>query len=796
MDESSPSDAPLREAAVREAALGEALRLSEERADLALDAAGAGVFDCDFETGLLYGSPRFRAMFGLPDGPIDVHATIALMHPDDREGAFRPWSLPEVNGRIAWNARARPVGSTEWRSIETRARLLRDAHGRALRMIGIAQDVTDAVGQLDALRESEWRLAQAQRIASIGSWSWDVATKRIIWTDELFRIFDVERRGRAGPTLEEYNERLHPDDRPTLRALVDRAFADGSVFYLEHSIILRDGSLRRVRSHGGAFRDERGVIVQLVGTSQDMTEPWTLAERVRRSEARYALAVQGTSDGVWQFDMRSRVTEVSPRLLELLGRPHDAPWVSSDWVAHVVPENDLSLLKDAVTRHLQQDAPLDLELQLRTESRGVRWFRIRGGAVRDSDGQPILLAGSMSDVTEHRALQTRIQHDSRMNALGTLAGGIAHDFNNLLAAILGYAQLASDEVPASSAAASHLQQVTDAALRARTIVREILAFSRPDEPRRSAVDVAQLAEETIRLLHPTLPSGVRLRVADAATPRIVFGDAVQLQRVLLNLCANSVHAVRGRDGEIVLHIATESLDEHTAPAHGLVPGSYVRVQVTDNGVGIASDVLPRVFEPFFTTKPVDEGTGLGLSVVHGIVVAAGGSVAVESVQHVGTTVIVRFPQLDVRAARSAGAAGSASDAHVAGSVLAAGASGRRVLVVDDDVAVGRLLQMALQRADYDVTLFSAPGEALEALASRALQCDCIVTDFAMPEMNGIEMLVRARAAGVAVPAIMVTGYADGVSLEMRDRAQVNTMVEKPIELRALVELVHAALATG
>ena len=766
-----------------ELALREALRLSDERAELALDAADAGVFDCDLVVGTVYGSARYRAILGIGDGPIDGQLTAALIHPDDQRFALTPWELPEVNGRLVWNARVKPLGSSEWRLIETSARVLRDASGRPVRLIGVMRDVTVVSSQLDALRESERRLAEAQRVAGIGSWSWDPATGEIIWTDELFRIFDMERGERRGPTFEEYLERLQHEEKQTLLGMIQGALDNGTTYYFEHSVILRDGSLRRVRSHGGVLRNEQGAVVRLVGTAQDMTEQWALLQRVQRSEARYAAALQGTSDGIWQFDMRTRVTEVSPRLLELLGRPHDDQWVSTDWVSAVVPEADLGLLREAVRRHLEEDAPLDIELQLRAESRGMRWFRLRGRAVRDTDGQPILLAGALSDVTEQRALQARLQHDSKMNALGTLAGGIAHDFNNLVAAMLGYAQLASDEVPTNSTAASHLGQVIDAARRAREIVREILAFSRPDEPRRSAVDLSQLVDETVRLLRPTLPSGVRMTVAGASMPRLVLGDAVQLQRVLINLCSNSLDAVRGREGEVVLQMTSETFDELTAPAHGIVPGHYVRLKVMDTGVGIPPDLLARVFDPFFTTKPVGEGTGLGLSVVHGIVVAAGGTITVESVEQLGTTVNVWLPQIDARPA-------------ITPEQPAATAGTRRVVVVDDDPAVGRLLQMALQRAHYDAHLFTSSRDALEALTSRALECDCIVTDFAMPELNGIDLLVRARGAGIVAPAIMVTGFADGASQEMRARAQVHTMMEKPIELRAFVEMVGVVLAGG
>lgn len=765
-----------------ERALREALRVSDERAALALDAADAGVFDCDLLTGEVYGSARYRSMLGLGDGPIDAQATIDLIHPDDHVRVKTPWEMPEVAGRLVWTARVRGVNSTEYRLIETRAKVLRDDNGRPVRLIGVMQDVTEAAARVDALRESERRLAEAQRVAGIGSWSWDPQSNEITWTDELFRLYELPRAGRAGPSFDEYVNRLSPDVRDRLLASIELALRDGTPYDFEHDVVRLDGTQLRVRSYGGPIFGEDGRVARLVGTAQDMTVQWSLSERVRQNEERYALALEGTSDGIWHYDFLTRQTEVSPRLLAMLGYPHQDSWVSSDWILEVLPESDLSLLRDAVRRHLNEDAPLDMELRFRTPTRELRWYRLRGRALRDENGTPLRLAGALSDVTEQRALQARLHQDSKMNALGTLAGGIAHDFNNLVAAMLGYAQLAADEVPASSPVAGHLQQVMTAARRAREIVREMLAFSRADEPRRSAVDLLQLAQETEQLLRPTLPDHVDFAVAGLPGSLMVLADGVQLQRVLMNLCSNAVDAVRASGGQVVLRVSRVFVDEPTGATIGVVPGGYVRLQVIDNGVGIPPDVLGRVFDPFFTTKAVGEGTGLGLSVVHGIVVAAGGTVQMESIEGAGTTVSVWLPQL---APRTAGAE------PIVGGV----AGGRRILVIDDDPAVGRLLQVALQRAHHEVQLFTSSRAAMEALTSRAVECDCIVTDFAMPEITGIELLLRIREAGVNTPAIMVTGFADGAPQEARERAQVLAMMEKPVELRAFIETVGLALAS-
>ncbi|MCC6245158.1 MAG: PAS domain-containing protein, partial [Gemmatimonadaceae bacterium] len=180
--------------------LQDALRLSEERTELALDAANAGVFDADITKGVVYGSARYRELLGVPDGPIDARTTVDIAHPDDRALALAPWRAGEVNGRVCYLIRAKPPGASDWRTFETRARLFRDDAGRVIRIIGVSYDVTDSVARLQAVRASEQRLSAAQAIAGIGTWSYEIPTGEIIWTPELFRMYDIEERGRTGPT--------------------------------------------------------------------------------------------------------------------------------------------------------------------------------------------------------------------------------------------------------------------------------------------------------------------------------------------------------------------------------------------------------------------------------------------------------------------------------------------------------------------------------------------------------------------------------------------------------------------
>lgn len=377
---------------------------------------------------------------------------------------------------------------------------------------------------------------------------------------------------------------------------------------------------------------------------------------------------------------------------------------------------------------------------------------------------------------EHRSATAR-----RLEAVGTLAGGIAHDFNNVIGAVLGHARIARHQVGHDSPAHDTLHRIETSGLRARALVQQILAFSRGEPEARAQIDLRPLVEETVGLLRATLPTRIRLSTQVGAHPVVVTADPGQIQQVVMNLCTNAWQAIDDPAGGVVdvgLGVSTAAEREAIfGSAQGA--GAQAHVWVKDSGKGIPPEVLERMFEPFFTTKPKGVGTGLGLSVVHRIVSAHGGTVLARSSAGGGTTFHVFLPLSDAQAQTPE----PDDDAPLDG-------DGLRVLCVDDDEVILAMLDGVLSAQHFDVVVARSPEEALACLQAPGPRLDAVVTDHDMPTGSGIDLALRVRELAPALPVVLMSGFiSDDIEAEAR-RAGVVALVPKE---RAYAELGAAIL---
>jgi len=389
-----------------------------------------------------------------------------------------------------------------------------------------------------------------------------------------------------------------------------------------------------------------------------------------------------------------------------------------------------------------------------------------------------------------RELGARLQQAQKLEAIGTMAGGIAHDFNNILAAILGNLSLAQGEVAAGQAPLGSLEQIRRAALRARELVQRIRIFSRRDAPAHARLALLPVVEEVLALVRVTLPASVTLKTELAAPPGPVWGDATQLHQVLMNLCTNALQALQGQPGTVSVGLETVELgagDASHRPA-GLAAGPHARLWVSDTGRGIDAAHLERIFEPYFTTKGGGGGTGLGLSVVHGIVNAHHGGIVVQSVPGQGSTFSVYLPLLDAAADEP----GPAIDAGAAPAPVSG--TGQHVLYLDDDDVMCAMVERLLARAGYRVSCHVDADAALAALHADPQAYDLVLTDFNMPGLSGLD--VSRSIAGIRpdLPVIMISGYvADELPMDAR-RVGVREVVGKQNVLEDLLPAIGRALA--
>jgi CheY-like chemotaxis protein/two-component sensor histidine kinase len=363
-----------------------------------------------------------------------------------------------------------------------------------------------------------------------------------------------------------------------------------------------------------------------------------------------------------------------------------------------------------------------------------------------------------------------------MEAIGTLAGGIAHDFNNILGAILGYGELAQEQAAHDSASRRYLDNVMHAAGRAKVLVDRILGFSRSGLGERAQVHVQSVIEESLELIAASLPANIRLEKKLDAGDAALIGDSTQLHQVAMNLCTNAIHAME-RGGTLTVLLERTRLIEGRSLSRGaLSPGYYARLVIKDTGAGIPPAVLDRIFDPFFTTKGVGEGTGLGLSLVHGIVTDLGGGIDVKTAAGSGTSFEIWLPITAEAGKPAVEAARELPRGH-----------GETVMIVDDEPMLVALAEEMLAELGYEPVGFSSSNTALQAFRAEPLRFDLVLTDEAMPDLAGTELATEIRRVRPDVPIILMSGHG---GLRLADRAAgigVNEVLHKPLQRSDLAD---------
>ncbi|MDI4632089.1 response regulator [Pelomonas sp. V22] len=384
-----------------------------------------------------------------------------------------------------------------------------------------------------------------------------------------------------------------------------------------------------------------------------------------------------------------------------------------------------------------------------------------------------------------RQLEQQLREAQKMEAIGTLAGGIAHDFNNILAAILGNVGMARQDVPVDHGARSFLDEINKAALRARSLVQQILAFSRRQPHQMLVQPLRPIVEESLSLLRATLPARVALDLDLSEEALSLETDATQLQQVLMNLCTNGWHALSGSTGRLSVGYGRLRLDHPADPRLTRLPsGDYVHLWVGDNGVGMSEELQARVFEPFFTTKPVGQGTGLGLAVVHGIVTAHRGAITVDSKLGAGTTFHLYLPLAD--------AVATGQD-PLSPQSLQDGQGQGHVLYLDDDEVMLLMVERLLKRCGYEVSCYQQASEALAALAEPGCDVRLFITDFNMPDMSGLEVAKAAAELRPGLPLIITSGYINDELLAGAEALGACAVLQKQNTLDELPGLVRRCL---
>jgi signal transduction histidine kinase len=382
----------------------------------------------------------------------------------------------------------------------------------------------------------------------------------------------------------------------------------------------------------------------------------------------------------------------------------------------------------------------------------------------------------------NKNLEERLLQAQKMEAIGTLAGGIAHDFNNILSAIFGYAELALIRAPKESQQYVHLQGVIQASHRAKELVKQILTFSRQHEHEKKPVQITPIVKESLKFLRVSLPANIQIREHIKDGAGIIMADPTEIHRVLMNLCTNAFHAMSAKGGILDVEICSIEVNEDFAAQNpDLSAGNYLRLTVSDTGCGMKSDVLARIFDPYFSTKAKEHGTGLGLSVVHGIVKSHGGAITVYSEPDRGTTFRIYFPAVEAEI----GVRSHPDDSVPTG--------GERILFVDDEKAITNVSSQILKRLGYKVEARTNSVEALELFRSRPDLFDLVITDLTMPNMTGDELARELTLIRPDIPIILCSGFSTGI-IEKNSRPKtIRAVLMKPLVLHQMAKVIREVL---
>ena len=387
---------------------------------------------------------------------------------------------------------------------------------------------------------------------------------------------------------------------------------------------------------------------------------------------------------------------------------------------------------------------------------------------------------------EQRAqMESRLRQAQKMEAIGTLAGGIAHDFNNVLAAIIGYSELVREDIDPGSLARANMDEGMQAAYRARGLVQQILAFSRPVKAGGEVVPLGAILAESLQMLSATLPPAITLEQYLTDADDRVCGDPVQMHQIAMNLCTNAIQAMGRGPGRLkVTCVAVELQEAFVKCRPGVEPGPYVRLTVSDTGAGMEPLVLERIFEPFFTTKAVGQGTGLGLAMVHGQVTALGGAIFVESSPGRGSTFSVYLPRV-----REAPEPAAGRDRPV----VLHGGGGEHILLVDDERSIIQMASQMLERQGYRVTAACDGFQALELLREGGERFDLVITDQVMPRLSGVDLARCLKESFSPIPVILCTGCGEQALEAAAFQAGIRVCLTKPVDSGVLAEAIRRVL---
>ncbi len=572
-----------------------------------------------------------------------------------------------------------------------------------------------------------------------------------------------------------FQDITHPDDKDiglrVMKNMIERKTDRGG---FEKRYIQKNGSTIHTLVSTTLLRNDTDEPLYFFTQIQNITERKNAENTIRENEEKYKVLFKASSDALLLIDVETlSIIDANEKTISLYGYDYDTLLTLKAQDLSAEPEKTKTVI------HKNQDTTIPKRLHRKKDG---TIFPVEITANYFILNKRKINISAIRDTSELKKIEMRLNQAQKMEAIGTLAGGIAHDFNNILTAIIGFAELTALDLQKDARADDDIQEIIKAGMRAKALVKQILAFARQSDEMRRPIQVDTILAEVLRLIRSTIPSTIEIKSSLNSRARIM-GSTSQLHQIFMNLFTNAAHAMDDTGGRLSVALADKTIveDKEIAPG-GLLAGDYIEIRISDTGPGITPDTMDLIFEPYFTTKLLGEGTGLGLSVVHGIVESYGGKILAKSTPGHGAEFTMYLPVVETQT--------HGSEPEPEQNILR---GSEHILFVDDEVPIIKINRRILEDLGYRVTASTNSIEALELFSKSPKEFDLVITDMTMPRMTGDVMAKAMMKIRQDIPVILCTGFSSHITEKTVKAIGIKAFLFKPVNKTDLAGIIRKVL---